>query len=238
LEEAGELGVGGGEGVEDEAGHGAGALFVEVGEVGGLVGEFLGVGGAEFFDQGGAGGVQVDDGDFFLGGDGFHGVGVGLERVGEFAVWAESAADHRGDKDRGRVNGTGIVDVTTEEIAVGGRGVGGLGFFRGVGIVVTELDEDVVGFFGEGLGPATLGDEGLGAASGGGEIDDGDGAGLEFFGDELAPATVGAGGGVITNGGVTDEDDADGCGLGGVGCDGGKRDKGDGGESLEEKHTG
>ena len=134
---------------------------------------------------------------------------------------SKGPADHGGDEDGGGAVGAGIIDVAAEVVGVGGRGVGGLGLVGGMGVVVAKLDEDIVGFEVEGFLPAAFGDEGFGAAAGGGEVGDGDGAGGKVFRQVLAPAAGGLIDGIVAHGGVADEDDADGGGHGvcGVGDD-------------------
>ncbi len=184
----------------DDLGEFEGAVGVEMG----VVGEGFGVGGksfggvmdegfgaavgAEFFEEIGCFGVEVDEGNVLFLGEIAHPLGEFAEAVTNFSIGIKLAARHGSDEDGGRLMLAGFINVLLEE-GFPFRGIKRLVFH----VVGAELDEKVVarldGFVD--LSEAFFLDEGLSGAAGGGAVGDGNFARFEEYGKHLAPTDEG-----------------------------------------------
>jgi len=195
-----------------------------------IVREERGDGGlAEGVEAAGEDGVEIDEWDALLDGDGASPAGNGLWGLAEVAV-LPLIVGNGGAEDGGGAVGEGVDGDLTEvpaegvdELGLVGGGVGeiaevvvdtGETAFHGgggIGVVAGELDEDDIAGFdeGEGVGPEAFGDIGTGGAAGDGSIDDIDLGAIEEGGEGIAPALA-AGGGATragADGGVADEEE-------------------------------
>lgn len=194
----------------DEARHHAGAFMGEVGFVFGVGGIEL----AELFtalgEKQGASTVEINDRNGFFFANHARGLGVRFECVDEETVGSERAACDGGDEYRLGSDGAGLVDEAAEFITESrGRIRLALWTFAGL-VIVTELDEDVIGLGSENFGPVATGAEGAGGGTTFGKVGDLDG-GFEEVGQSDAPAGLGRVGGMLGNGGVTSKSDVKAC---------------------------
>ena len=157
----------------------------------------IGLGGlvAERFDPVEGRGCDVEKGDALFRGDSFHRGGiVGVAVAVELAL-LEPAAGDRGQEHRGAALFADAVDEGAEILLVGAPGIGIAGGIVLLGVVVTELDEDVVAGLHRfiDLVPQAEVAEALGAAAVLGVVDDRDGGGIEEVLEHHAPAALEAG---------------------------------------------
>jgi hypothetical protein len=154
--------------------------------------------------------VEIDDRNGFFVANHARGLGVRFEGVDEETVGSERAACDGGDEYRLGSDGAGLVDEAAEFITESrGRIRLALWTFAGL-VIVTELDEDVIGLGSENFGPVTTGAEGAGGGTTFGNVSDLD-RGFEEVGQSDAPAGLGRVGGMLGNGGVTCKGDVEPC---------------------------
>ena len=172
---------------------------------------------AERFDPVEGRGRDVEEGDTLLGSDLAHGLGiVGVAVAVELSA-LEPAAGDRSQEHRGAALLTDAVDKVAEVVLVGAERRGVAGGIVGLGVVVAELDEDIVaGLHGPvDFVPEAEVAETLSTATVLGVIDDGDGGGIEEILEHHPPSAFLSGLGKILLGAGAVAHQVDGEGAGG-----------------------